>query len=270
MQWLFLALLFILGACFGSFLCCQARRLHLKSIPKKKGTKAKLGSRSVCLHCHYQLKWYDNLPILSWLFLRGRCRKCRHKIGIAEILSEITLALAFFLLGTTIDITTANPLDWAILITTLLFTTVLAFLAIYDGIYGELPTLYLIISVAIAVIILALKEADLLLTSSFTASQIYNPLLSILILGGLYLLLYKISRGKWVGDGDWLLGSSIAIALYDPWLALVTLFLANLLACLVMYPILRKQKHAKIYFGPFMVAAFVITFVFRNYLLTLV
>ncbi|MBQ3452799.1 prepilin peptidase [Candidatus Saccharibacteria bacterium] len=265
MQWLFLTLLFILGACFGSFLCCQARRLHLKSNPKKKGAKTQLGSRSVCFHCHYQLKWYDNLPILSWMLLRGKCRKCHKKIGIAEILSELALALAFLSLGTTINIISANPLDWAIFIATLLFTAVLAFLAIYDGIYGELPTLYLIISIAIAVTILVLKEVDLLLTSSFTTSQIYNPLISILILGGLYLLLYKISHGKWVGDGDWLLGSSIAIALYDSWLALITLFLANLLACLVMYPILRKQKHAKIYFGPFMVIAFVITLTFQNF-----
>ena len=85
--------MFILGACFGSFLCCQARRLRLKEGKKPKSKK--LPARSICLSCGYQLKWYDNLPIFSWLLLRGKCRKCRQKIGILEVLSELGLALAF-------------------------------------------------------------------------------------------------------------------------------------------------------------------------------
>ena len=95
------------------------------------------------MKCHYQLKWYDNLPVISWLALRGKCRKCKTKIGIAELLSEISLALAFLLIGTTIDPSTAGPWQWALFIITLLFTLIVGFLAIYDGIYGELPTKYL-------------------------------------------------------------------------------------------------------------------------------
>ena len=151
MQILFYILLFILGSCFGSFLCCQARRLHLKVAGKGK----KLGARSVCLQCNYQLKWYDNIPVLSWLFLRGKCRKCGKKIGFAEFLSELGLGLAFLALGTTINLTAANILQWSIFITTLILTISLGFLAIYDGIYGELPTIYLTISIICAIIILS-------------------------------------------------------------------------------------------------------------------
>ena len=68
METVFLVGLFILGACFGSFLCCQARRLRIKDKHGKKSVK-KLGSRSVCLHCKAKLKWYDNIPIISWLIL---------------------------------------------------------------------------------------------------------------------------------------------------------------------------------------------------------
>lgn len=261
MQILLYALLFILGACFGSFLCCQARRLHLKT----QKSQQKIGPRSVCLHCHYQLKWYDNIPILSWLFLRGKCRKCHHKIGIAEFLSELGLALAFVGLGTTIDITTASTLTWCIFGITLLFLLIVGFLAIYDGIYGELPIKFLRISILIAIILLVLKEYSLVSIPPFRPEFIYNPIISVVILGGLYFVLYKISKGKWVGDGDWLFGLSLALALYDPWLALITLFLANLLACLVMYPVVRKKKHAHIYFGPFMVIAFVITLTFADF-----
>ena len=262
-----LVILFVLGTCLGSFLCCQARRLHLKPATKK-SKQPTLGSRSVCLHCRYQLKWYDNVPILSWLFLRGKCRKCHRHIGLAEILSEITLALAFLALGTTIDPATADPLSWSILVVALIFTTVLAFLAIYDGLYGELPTRFLVIAIISAIVSLSLQHAQILITIGFTPELIYQPILSVLILGGLYLTLYLVSKGKWVGDGDWLLAAAIGIALGHPWLALIALFLANLLACLFALPRLKQTK--KIYLGPFLVVSFVIVYTLSNVLISLI
>ncbi|MBR0431044.1 prepilin peptidase [Candidatus Saccharibacteria bacterium] len=262
MRTLFLILLFILGACFGSFLCCQARRLRLKATKKIKN----LGSRSICLSCKTQLKWFDNIPIISWLALKGKCRKCGKKIGLLEILSELGLALAFLALGTTINPLSAAPLEWAIFIFTLFLTLNLAFLAIYDGAYGELPTRYLIISIFFAFIIFALKFSSALSIAPFSPELIFEPLLAVTILGGLYLILYLISKGKWVGDGDWLLGTALGLALSSAWLALINLFLANVLACIIMFPIVKKSKNKKIYFGPFMVIAFIITLTFSNFL----
>ena len=251
---LFFILLFILGACFGSFLCCQARRLHLRVSKSSK----KYGNRSVCLHCGYQLKWYDNLPIVSWLILKGKCRKCHHKIGLAELLSEVGMALAFVILGFTINTATAGALDWTIFGTTILLVLVLGFLAIHDGLYGELPTLYLVLAIICAAVVLALKEWQLLLTAPFSPDLITKPLLSVLILGGVYLLLYLISKGKWVGDGDWLLGTAIGLAVFEPMRALVALFLANLIACIVMAPLAKKNRHLRIHLGPFLVIGFII------------
>lgn len=254
MQIAFFVMMFILGACFGSFLCCQARRLKLKETHHHS-----LGNRSVCLNCKAKLKWYENLPIISWLLLRGKCRHCGKKIGLAELLSELGLALAFLTLATTIDITSSNIIEWLIFAFTLALTLSLSFLAIYDGIYGELPVPFLILSIILATIVLSLKEWLWLSTSAFSIQFVLNPLFSVLILAGLYLTLYLISKGKWVGDGDWLLGLSIGLALADAWLALITLFLANLIACLVMLPKVKKSKNKRIYFGPFLVIAFIIT-----------
>ncbi|MBQ3436829.1 prepilin peptidase [Candidatus Saccharibacteria bacterium] len=263
MQIGFLIILFIVGACLGSFLCCQARRLHLK-VTSKKGTKHSLGPRSVCLHCHYQLTWYDNIPILSWLILRGKCRKCHHQIGIAELLSELGFALAFFAIGFTIDITSASIIMWSIFLTTLILTVVLGFLAIYDGLYGELPMRYLILAICVASIVLSLKEALLLVSSPFSAECVYYPLLSVLILGGLYLVLYLVGRGTWVGDGDWLLATAIGLAIFHPWYALCTLFLSNFLALIVMFPYVKKSHQHRIYFGPFLVVAFIVSYVIMS------
>lgn len=257
---IFYVILFILGACFGSFLCCQARRLHHNTHPKSKKIQS---HRSICLHCQHQLKWYDNIPIFSWLILKGKCRKCHKPIGVAELLSELGTGLAFIALGITFDPFTASILAWVAFIMLLIFTLSVTFLAIYDGLYGELPTRFLIVSNLIAIVVLALQYSVVLTTNSFSLDFVWRPFTSVAILGGLYLVLYLVSKGKWVGDGDWLLATALAIVLAEPWSALIALFLANFLACLVMLPVILTAKNTKshqIYFGPFLVIAFVITY----------
>lgn len=265
----FLILLFILGACFGSFLCCESRRLYLKA------GKKKLPPRSLCLHCRKQLKWSDNIPIISWLFLRGRCRYCHQKIGLAEFLAELLTAFAWLSLGlsfifstpSSFDYLVASPLDWAIFIATLIFTLPLIFLAIYDGLYGELPTSLLIISILISIIILVLREISWASPlGTFTPDYLLQPIGALLILAGLYLTLYLVSKGKWVGDGDWLLATSIALALSRVWPALLTLTLTNLLAVLIMPPILRRKGNHHLPLGPFLVAAYLIISIFYPFL----
>ena len=266
---LFRVFLFVLGACFGSFLCCQARRLHYRTQQGKKQrgkltnkSAPKLPNRSICPHCKYQLKWYDNIPIFSWLVLKGRCRKCHKKIGIAEFLSELLTGLAWLALGATINLTITDPLIWINFIILLVFSLVLIFLAIYDGAYGELPTKFLTVSIILAAIILLINIVSSIALNSFRPETILQPLGSVLILGGLYLVLYLVSKGKWVGDGDWLLALALGLALGQAWLALIALFLANLFACLYALP--RFKQNKKIYFGPFLVAAFIITTAFAN------
>lgn len=265
--------MFLFGACFGSFLCCQARRLHLKATGEPK-----LGARSVCPSCRHQLKWYENLPIISWTIQKGKCRHCHKKIGAAEIISELAAGLAFLLVSVAFVTASPNPtstifgafptdatpnlvfgsgdvLNYLILVFTLLLVLVFIFLSIYDGLYGELPTFALIIAASLATIIVVLRLA----TVGFAASYLIDTLIAVAVLGGLYLVLYLVSKGKWVGDGDWILGSIIAAALGAPLLAFVVLFLSNLAACLAALPTIKQAKTHKIYFGPFLVFAYVIT-----------
>jgi len=248
--------MFILGAAFGSFLCCQARRLKMREEKQKK-----LSSRSVCLHCKKQLKWYDNIPIISWCVLRGKCRYCHKKIGILEILSELATATAFVMIGTTINVEHATWLDWLTFAAIALFTLSLVFLAIYDGMCGELPTFALIIAAILAIIAvipgLCTKFAPM-------------PFASAALFGGIYLVLYLISKGKWVGDGDWVLSAVIGLVLGHPWLALIALFISNVSACLVMYPIVKNRKDHQIYFGPFLVLAFVVTYTFSDFFISMI
>lgn len=267
MQILFAIMLFVIGACLGSFLCCQARRLHLKTVKSK--TTKHLGARSVCLSCYRQLKWYDNLPIISWLVLGGKCRHCHHRIGCAEILSELCLGIAFCCLSITINVTTHTPMEWLAFVVVLVFTTVVGFLAIYDGLYGELPTIGLFFAIGLAVIYCVTRAVLTSALTPFSWAIIADVLFSVLILGGLYLVLYLVSNGKWVGDGDWLLATAIAIVLAHPWLALNALFVSNLVACAVALPQLKLKTAHQIHLGPYLVIGFVIVYVMAGPLLGL-
>ena len=253
----FLVLMFVVGAVMGSFLSCQAWRLHYKDQGKKK-----LGKRSVCLNCGKQIKWYDNIPIVSWLMLGGKCRACKKPIGASEIVIELLSGLAFLGFGSTVEPSSMSVVAWVNFAIMVLLILSLGFLAIYDARWRELPLAVLIFSVICAMILVILKQWSLISVVGFSWGLIFNLLGAVAILGGTYLVLYLLSKGKWVGDGDWILGVALGLALGDSWLALILLFLANFIGCVVMMP--RKQK--KIAFGPFLVVAFVIVITFAEYL----
>ena len=219
-------ILFIVGAGMGSFLCCQAWRWKYQEMGKKD-----LGKWSVCLKCKTRLKWYDNIPIVSWLVLGGKCRKCGAKIGVMEILAEVLMGVVFvmmfggFLGG---EISSYGVMDWAMFAVEVAFTMILGWLAICDGKWGELPNIGLILLNACGIIVLILKEWRLFLGSGagavFSLANLGNIGGAVLILGGVYWGLYLVSRGKWVGDGDFILGLAMAFYLGDSWLAIFVLF----------------------------------------------
>jgi len=78
---------FFLGLIFGSFLNVCIARLPLG--------QSVVHPRSRCSQCGVGIRWYDNLPVLSWLLLRGRCRDCKHAIALQYPLVEIGLGLWF-------------------------------------------------------------------------------------------------------------------------------------------------------------------------------
>ena len=75
------------GLCIGSFLNVVVYRLPAgQSIVRPP---------SACPHCGYRLRWFDNVPVLAWFYLRGRCRKCKARISFQYPLVEAVTALLF-------------------------------------------------------------------------------------------------------------------------------------------------------------------------------
>src|ERR1017187_5902383 len=83
----FLIFVFLVGESIGSFLNVSIARLPLE--------KSLLWPNSRCGACHQSIRWHDNLPLISYLMLRGRCRTCGQSYSIIYFLVELGTALGF-------------------------------------------------------------------------------------------------------------------------------------------------------------------------------
>ena len=77
----------LFGITIGSFL-----NVCIYRIPKKENIAT---TRSHCMECNTQLKWYDLVPLFSWLFLRGKCRYCKAKISVQYPLVELANGIGY-------------------------------------------------------------------------------------------------------------------------------------------------------------------------------
>lgn len=272
-----LVLMGILGAVMGSFACCQAWRWHYAASGKKK----KLGKWSVCMSCKKRIMWYDNIPIISWLVLGGKCRYCGKKIGVADFLAEVVTAAGFvalswkYLAPLLIDFRglLLDPeflrVELIIFALTLVMLVVLVILAVYDAKWGELPVVLLILAIGLGLVIAGLKVYQPTLDGGDMLGELVSTFMGVVILAGSCWMIYKVSHEKLMGGGDWMLALALALALANWWLALWTIFLASLLGDLVALPSALKRKKYVVHFGPFLVVAFVVVVSLSDYLFLL-
>lgn len=253
-------ILAMMGAGIGSFACCQAWRI-------RKNDKS---PRSHCMNCKYQLKWYDNIPVVSWLILRGKCRKCHKKIGVMEFLAELGVA-AVFVLSMVLwpwrdELMHGDAFEIAKYAIFLVQLAVFAILFIYDAKWKELPVKLMIASAIIGVVFWGVNIAKIASAGNFNTDILISFAGAIVILPGFYYFMYKASKEAWVGGGDSILCLPLAIMLGDFWLAMFCLFGANMIGSIIMLPVvsIKKQKHAMIPFGPFLILGFLTVFFLQD------
>ena len=89
------AVAFVPGLAIGSFLNVVAAR-----VPRRRSI---VSPGSACMSCGHELAWYENIPVVSWLALRGRCKGCDERIGVVypavELLTALLIAASFLAFG---------------------------------------------------------------------------------------------------------------------------------------------------------------------------
>lgn len=243
----------LVGLCMGSFLHAVVWRLHAK--------KDFVRDRSRCDHCHHVLAWYDLLPVLSWLSLGGRCRYCRRTISWHHPVIELVTAALFV----------ASYAWWpmgfvgvglVLFLLWLAFVVMLMMLAVYDLRWLLLPDAITYPLMVLGAVYGLLRFGVYLhLPPLMVVAQLVG---GVACIAGLYWLLHRVSKGKWIGFGDVKLGVFMGLALGASD-ALVALMAANALGVLVVIPGLlsgRMSRKTKLPFGPFLIAGFFIAGLF--------
>lgn len=147
MEIIYALLLLFLGVILGSFINAWVWRVE-NNLSVAKG-------RSMCPYCKHTLAWYDLIPVLSYLILRGKCRYCKTKISSQYPTIELTTGLLFM---TTYLLLAPAGIQQLIQMLLLLVVSVLLVAAyIYDAKHMELPEMFMLPAIALGVVYFGLN-----------------------------------------------------------------------------------------------------------------
>lgn len=267
-------ILVIVGLALGSFAGAQVWRLRARQLVFDQANGEKVDAkemkrlkplsnasvktdRSQCLSCGHTLRWYDLIPVVSWVSTGGRCRYCKKFIGWFEPLMEIGLATFFVVSYLLWPVPLEGVIAIVLFLLWLLAGVGLAILCGYDAKWSLLPNVIMFPLIAVAVIFAGLR----IVISTDPLAATLDTLGAIGILAGLYLLLWIGSKGRWIGFGDVKLGLVLGLLLGEWKLALLALFAANLIGTLIVVPGMMSGKisrSTRVPFGPLLILGFVI------------
>ncbi len=254
METLIATYIFVLGLLVGSFVNVLVLRHE---------TGEGVGGRSHCGKCRRQLSWFENVPLLSFLVLRGKCRTCRERISFQYPLVELLTASLYLLVWQA-----AFPLPRTILI--LLATLFLVAIVVYDLRTTIIPDEFVIPWNLLAFLSVFIGTSAVTMPS--IAAFLAGPLLALP-----FALLWVMSGGRWIGLGDaklalgmgWFLGliPGFSAVILSFWIGAVTslllLALSKVLPHIVkLLPLPSSTRHltmkSEVPFAPFLVIGFYI------------
>ncbi len=256
MDILFVAITFgILGLIIGSFLNVVVLRLEKDMT---------LGGRSMCPACKELIHWYDNIPVLSFFLLRGKCRRCEAAISWQYPAVELTTAVLFALFGTL----AFGDGQWPEIVRVIWYLFLVALfvaIAVYDIRNMEIPLVLLLVGVgaaaAYAVIGTIISGVGILASEAIWRDMLWGGGITALLFYGLVFY----SKETWMGMGDvWLAGIAGAVVGIASLLFLLTLsFFAGAVVGGVLLLRGRKAMKSQIPFAPFLVFGTLATLFFE-------
>jgi leader peptidase (prepilin peptidase)/N-methyltransferase len=241
-------LIFILGLCLGSFLNVLIYRLP-HSLP--------ITGRSFCPKCKKKISWQDNIPILSFIFLHGRCRFCHSPISIQYPLVElttgiVTVFMVFHLRGVP---QAQHHLGGVLSQLVVVYALIVIFVS--DLRYQIIPD-----KIVYPATLLTLFYQPLHLRGVPQAQHhLGGVLLTGLAAAGFFFFLFWITHGRGMGLGDVKLAALMGFFLGFPKIivALYLAFLTGALVGVILVLIGKKRFGEHISFGPFLTGATIVS-----------
>lgn len=252
MEIFFGVMILVMGLCVGSFVNMLLYRTAVRYKLKVKSSKFKVKnkSRSFCDYCGRQLRWYENVPVISWVIQKGKTRCCHKKLPISYPLLEVGMGVIFLIF---LQITNYPPMAdftsfYKLQITNVLglvIITLLVFSAVFDAKYMILPDFSTYILIGIAFLGVVFDEKNMI-----------PYLLSAVAGAGFLGILYLLTKGKGMGFGDVKL--AIFMGLFLGWPKIVVAFYVAFITGAVVGIVLMavgkiKKGKTMIPFGPFLI-----------------
>ena len=234
----------VFGAVIGSF---------LNVVIFRSNTGKGIGGRSACMSCSATLKWYELLPIVSYIVQKGKCRSCDAKISLQYPLVELLTALVSLALINMFLTSLASYMAYLLVFSLLIIITV------YDLRHTIIPdwASYSLLIVVLAINLSGLSPRVIAgLGSYFLSSDFWiGP-----IIFSFFALLWLVSRGRWMGFGDAKLALGLALMVGYK-LALSGLVLSFWIGAIVGIVLLLLRRGSitmktEIPFAPFLVVSF--------------
>ena len=242
MEIYFRIIFFILGAVMGSFYHVVATRLS--------NNESIINPPSHCHICNKKLKWYELIPIVSYIIQLGRSRCCKQRLPVSYVIVEVITASLFSVMYHIFKLTPE-------LLINLIFVSGLIIVIISDIEYmiilDEVLTATIILIVICSAIFLGLKV---------TAISILNGIGSFVLMYVIKIIGDFIFKRESLGGGDIKLMFLFGLIL-GFWMSIVTIFFATFIAFPIALYVLFKRKDNLIPFGPFLSIAAIILMVLR-------
>lgn len=200
---------------------------------------------SHCPHCGRTLRWWENVPVVSWLLLRGRCATCRAPISLRYPLVEAATAAVFAL----------SAVEYGASVST-----------VFACLLGASLVAVLFVDLDHLVIPDPFVVASAVFAFGFAASSGHalGALVGAAIAGGAFLLIYAATRGRGMGLGDVKLAAALGLALPSPASSLALVIASFAVGACVAIPVLlagSRGRRDALPFGPFLIiAAYVLLF----------
>lgn len=247
--------IFLLGTIIGSFLNVVIYRFNTgKSI---------VHGRSICMTCNRTLRWYELVPIFSFLIQSGKCRRCAttisHQYPLVEFGTGLIFALTAFHF---LKVLVFSQGTYIVLVTVFSFLfSLLMVLSVYDIRHKILPNRLVYIYSAVAFL-------TVFINTSGIGSFFVMPSLFAVTAGPLFALpfalLWLLSKGKWMGLGDaklilglgWMLGPLASLAMIT-----LSFWIGAVVSLVIMFFSSRKMTmKTEIPFAPFLIISTLIVF----------